>query len=507
MVLFPVTGGSGDPINVNLKAQYGESMFEDVSVIEVSGIPREPSWALQPLYRQKKVTPNALDVKYTVWQVMFNSNDNHLHMISGTFGGQPVHHARPIEPKAGRDMVRQAILEALAMYKNHKHDGYHTAYEEPPRNAKPMLANKYPDKKIQKWPVAVDAKLDGMRCLASLNPSEKEGVQLSSRSARDISWLEHIRRDIKEYLEFLPDGTFLDGELYSPVLNFNQIISIIRTTNTKHPENERIQYYIYDVILPSPTVVEDRNNILIQAYINYREDRLSNNLNIPRTFLLMPKFMAFSEKDINYYHELFVSMGNEGTMIRKFAGVCVDNPYSIEIVDPIKGDIISSYWCKLGNRTEKSIQESLYIERRTNNLLKLKDFTDEEGIVVDMEQGVGFEDGAAVMKIFDMRGNIFMARPRGSHEERREMYSKYLQENIQVYIEPKIGSNLETRFTFYYPDGTSTVVFSNNAMQSLNDFAQVKSEYLGKMYTYRYQNLTPDGIPRIPSGVGFRYDL
>lgn len=108
-----------------------------------------------------------------------------------------------------------------------------------------------------------------------------------------------------------------------------------------------------------------------------------------------------------------------------------------------------------GNYTEKSLQKSIYKGGKNNNLLKVKSFIDEECLIKDIICGDGREENAAIFICQDIRGNTFNLRPCGSIEERIKMYfNKHL--------------------------------------------------YIDKVYTFKYFSLTNDGLPKFPTGKGFR---
>ena len=92
---------------------------------------------------------------------------------------------------------------------------------------------------------------------------------------------------------------------------------------------------------------------------------------------------------------------------------------------------------------------------RSADLQKYKEFQDAEYEVVGFTQGEGLESGCVVWQCRDSSGAVFACRPRGSHEERRGLYRK-------------------------------------------------GGEFVGKMLTVRYQELTDDGLPRFPVGISFR---
>jgi DNA ligase-1 len=89
-----------------------------------------------------------------------------------------------------------------------------------------------------------------------------------------------------------------------------------------------------------------------------------------------------------------------------------------------------------------------YEQKRTHNLQKYKTFCDDDYIVLDVEEGAGNRSGMmGRIKLKTVTGQIFNASAEGDHA----FYTRLLQEKDQV---------------------------------------------IGKMATVRYQNLTPDGVPR-----------
>lgn len=99
--------------------------------------------------------------------------------------------------------------------------------------------------------------------------------------------------------------------------------------------------------------------------------------------------------------------------------------------------------------------DGIYEEKRSNNLLKYKLFVDNEYPIVSITEGKGNRSGMfgyATLKIGD---KTFDSNARGDEEYYKELLTR-------------------------------------------------QSELVGKMATVRYQNLTPDGIPRFPVIVGIR---
>lgn len=102
-------------------------------------------------------------------------------------------------------------------------------------------------------------------------------------------------------------------------------------------------------------------------------------------------------------------------------------------------------------------KRALYREGKTHtNIFKYKDFHDEEGTIIGVREGKGTNKGCAIFVIQDCRGNVLKGITMESTHEQR----KYWLEN--------------------------------------------SSEVIGKQLTFRYFELTEDGVPYIPIGVAIR---
>jgi ATP-dependent DNA ligase len=94
------------------------------------------------------------------------------------------------------------------------------------------------------------------------------------------------------------------------------------------------------------------------------------------------------------------------------------------------------------------------LDARSNDLLKVKYFVTDEYKIVGFLQATGRDEGTVIWKCESENG-VFKVRPRGTIGSRRE----------------------------YFENG---------------------NDYLGKMLTVQYQNLTDNGIPRFPVGLAIR---
>jgi DNA ligase-1 len=97
----------------------------------------------------------------------------------------------------------------------------------------------------------------------------------------------------------------------------------------------------------------------------------------------------------------------------------------------------------------------LYKNVRSVDLLKYKEFFDDEYEVVGFKEGEGGEKGCVLWMCKTEKGDTFHCRPRGTREDRTELFQK-------------------------------------------------GATYIGKKLTVRFQELTDDGIPRFPVGIAFR---
>ena len=410
--------------------------WTDYLEIRIDQVPTSAAWKLTPMYKVNAVGNTMM------WQVAFDGT-KFLQTVHGAIitsdgsAGEMVPTSIEVVPKANRDMQAQALLEARSRYKDKfMTDGYRPAGVSPPADLQPALANiwishekleqakaakikKDPKwRTLDRWPVAVSVKLDGIRMMAKLSGT---GVRCRSRLNRVFPNLEHIERDLQTFFAYLPAESELDGELYTHAMSFQELTSAVKTVKTKHPRLEEVQYYIFDILVEGP--YETRYSLLINAYQRYLEDGHQN-----RFFQFVPVELASNDAEIIEYHRQYVEAGYEGLIVRKLA---------------------------LENPTSKDLEESAYHPGRSSNLLKYKEFQDEEATVIGVDKATGSEEGAAMLMVRDSRNNEFLIRMRGPVERRRNWYEH----------------------------------------QDL---------ILGASVTIRYQELTDKGVPRFPVGIAVR---
>jgi DNA ligase-1 len=269
----------------------------------------------------------------------------------------------------------------------------------------PMLAHSYADHSHKiKYPAFVQPKLDGIRCIAILKNGK---CTLWSRTRKPITGVPHIQRAIEAAYTNL-DIT-LDGELYNHAFkaNFEKIVSFVRQ-ETPSPGHEVVQYHVYDI--PSEETFSKR-----AVKMRYMKGSSFPNGEVQKVDTVQVE----DEAEAMTYFEQWRSDGYEGAMIRN--------------------------------------SEGKYVNKRSYDLLKMKDFMDSEFEIIGIEEGRGKLSGhvgAFLCKTLD--GKEFLAKMSGSL------------------------SNLKTYF-------------------------ENPSTWQGKKLTVKYQGLTgANGVPRFPIGIRFR---
>jgi DNA ligase-1 len=297
----------------------------------------------------------------------------------------------------------QAVLEAKARHKKRLDAKYSLTIEECKKEVfLPMLAASF-DKRKDKvtYPVDVQPKLDGVRCLAYW---EDDSVKLMSRGGKQWNCCQHI---IDELEQVLPKDWVLDGELYIHGATFQEITKLVKKLR---PESVNVQFHVYDIPRAGTNHEwEERKNHLNDFHGNHG---LCKSVKVVRTDF------AAHEEDVYELQSEYLEEGYEGAIVRER-----DGEY------------------KFGYRS--------------NKLLKVKNFMDEEYEIVGFTTGVGRFEGCCIWICETADGQSFKVVPQGTMDLRKETF--------------------------------------NNADKNVGKWLKVK-----------YFELTDDGIPRFPVGLGIR---
>ena len=237
----------------------------------------------------------------------------------------------------------------------------------------PMLAHDYTKrgKDIQNE-CYVQPKLDGVRMLAKYDGT------LFSRTGKEYQHLDHIALAVKSLS--LPRGTYVDGELFTFELPFEEITGTARKTKKVDPKVKLLKFHIFDMF----------NTEALDTPFTTRYETLSN-LDISDPLVLVPTVKTTKDEVISY-HDTYAQESYEGVMIR--------NPNGVYKID-----------------------------HRSADLQKYKVFTDAEYTIADVKEAIGEDRGTAVFVCTGDNGIRFSVRPKGTRATR----AKYLQ-NAHEYL-------------------------------------------------------------------------
>lgn len=224
-----------------------------------------------------------------------------------------------------------------------------------------------------------------------------DGVRLLVSNNGCFSRTGKVVKGVEHLAKKLKDGEWLDGECYAPNMTFEDLTSAFKT-NPKSLKFYGFDYF--DMNKPNLPFAE-RQRILKE-----------------KTDLVVDTFLIPKKSEIPKYHRKFVEQGHEGIMIRE----------------------------------STSVYE---VGKRSNYLLKFKEFQTEEYEIVGAKTGHGRDAKAVVWVCKTTNGHEFTAKPEGTIKERERYYRE-------------------------------------------------KETYIGKQLTVRFQNLTSLGVPRFPVGVTIR---
>ena len=391
------------------------------------------SWRFKPMYKEN------LYEKEMIWWVGFDVDTEELLMAHGQVGGIVRIDRTKVElNQSGRNMETQSLQEASHRRLEKFRAGYRTRDEEPPEISEAMLAAKWdPEKTRLTYPVGIEPKLDGVRCLARI---DKSGA-VAMRSRNSVAWnaesQSYFEKEIAALISLLPGKVELDGEMYGHGLKFEKIVSIIKDPKKMKKHIDEICYNIF-TYSDATTPAEKRNSNLKAAMKKYKE----YGYNTDRIKLVKMK-IAHSKEEIFEMHKENLEAGYEGTMIYKF-------------------------W---NNGNDTALKQSLYKPKRSNNLLKYKatiegkDMLEDEAEIVDVYEGKGNQEGAIM----------------------------FIVKNIHKIPGTKKKSEKET-----FKVGLMGSVKARQKMMKHAD------SYIGKLITYKYQELTSYGVPRFPIGKSIR---
>jgi DNA ligase-1 len=345
-----------------------------------------------------------------MWQI--EVNDNVITTRFGREGGKIQETRDTIETgkntgKANETTAsEQAALEAKSLWQKKVSRGYTEDGKEPDLGGiEPMLAHRFDQHghKIQ-YPAFVQPKLDGHRCIAVIDQAGK--ATLWTRQRKPITGVPHIVEAVERWARgHRPMSGILDGELYNHDYrdNFEDLTGFIRSPTPKLGYGV-VEYHIYDIA---------------------ESGSFSHRFSVLNTFPLYSPLQKVEtvevtdEDSLMLAYESFVAQGYEGAIVRNM--------------------------------------DSEYANHRSFDLQKIKEFVDEEFVIVGVEGGRGKMAGHGIFVCQTANGLVFRAKMQGTLSE----------------------------LTQYYRNSRA---------------------YIGKKLTVQFQGYTQTGIPRFPVALRIRED-
>jgi DNA ligase-1 len=224
-----------------------------------------------------------------------------------------------------------------------------------------MLAHKFNEKlSYVKYPCYINPKYDGCRSIT-------DGTKMWSRKG-----IIFPQETVQHLLNgFIAQDFILDGELILP--HPFQLQDTMSAAKRLGENTHKLLYRIYDVMIDKP--YSERYKVIKHI------KSLNKNPNI----LITPLYTANDEDEVYEIQERMVEEKWEGSMIR---------------ID--------------GKGYEQNI--------RSNQLLKLKDWLEEEFEVVNVVEGKGKHQGCAILVCVTPEGREFNVTPKETLEERQKMF-------------------------------------------------------------------------------------
>lgn len=303
---------------------------------------------------------------------------------------------------------QQAEMEAKSQWQKKLDNKYSETIETADAGTKmlPMLANHLNDRKgKEQYPAYLQRKYDGVRCLAFW---EGNRIKLLSRGNKEYTVPVHINEAVAR---ILPEGKVFDGEIYKHGLTLQEINRRVKKHRGK--ETDELEYHVYDVFDPKDLDIPWAQRL---KHLDYFEERELDDSIIK----IVETRLVTSREQVDQYEKEFVAEGYEGAIFRPF-----NAPY-------VYG-------------------------KKTNNILKVKSFQDEEFEIVNFEEGKGKYEGCVIWVCKTKEGKEFNVVPKGTYEDKKYWF--------------------------------------DNAMS-----------FIGKMLTVKFFNYTEEGIPFLPVGKSIRLE-
>jgi len=288
---------------------------------------------------------------------------------------------------------QQACKDAESKANKKMDEGYCLSKTELTTPILPMLAHPYTKRSHNiKWPCYVQPKIDGVRCTLTIKNGK---VKMFTRKGKEFTPMPSLVESILEWQEHaksLPnfnEDLYLDGELYSDTLTFQELAGTLR----RHKNTEEVLDQIYFVVFDSFQLDWDTPYLARKAILEEQFEHFND------PFLkLIETTEVIDEAEMKERHQKYIQQGYEGTIIRN--------------------------------------KDAFYkLKHRSADLQKYKDFIDAEFTIINFKDGEGTEEGCVIWECETSNGKRFFVRPKGTRESRQTLFNegnKYLGEQLTV---------------------------------------------------------------------------
>jgi len=376
-----------------------------------------------------------------IWKVTINNTHldyTEIIVLHGLLNGKQIetttkiNSGKNIGKKNETSHYQQALLEAQSKW-NKKKDIEHYTTNKPDEHENikdtvtnnhipiPMLAHdykKYKHKLI--FPCYIQKKYDGYRLL--YDPITNNMYTRNGKKY-DILYNTELHKQLKKI------GLPLDGELYCHTDFSFECYGILRKKKLTNPTSDyqlldRIEYHVYDLhnsIGPGFLYKTIRSGLDKAESLTYEEryTLLCDKITYEHSKIkLVDTYECISNENIDNYHTQFIHDNYEGSILRN--------------------------------------KDSLYESKRSFNLLKYKDFDDEEFVICDFTTEKCNDIDLIIWICKTKENKIFNIRPQGTKEERQYLFTianKFINQKLWVkyfgYTENKIPRFPTTKTNTY----------------------------------------------------------
>jgi DNA ligase-1 len=315
--------------------------------------------------------------------------------------------------KAGRSALEQAILEAKSRHNKKTHEGFGIENKkdnndnsdnnnnddsgeddkddkndkndknDKSKSTKCIKIYPYLLKNFEKesgkinYPASAQIKFDGIRAIFGYSCGGSHPLFTSRTTIPLPNQFEHIKNEIIDN-EFISKNIFLDGELYSDDITFEEVSGLARKkmlTTEDINKSRLVKYHVFDYLdTMSKQIYSERRKKLEQMFKN-------NKL---KYLVIVPEFIVKSKEEVYDYLNKFTKEGYEGVVIRNL--------------------------------------DFLYSQNRISDVQKLKKFQDAEYKIIDAVNGKGRAKDSIIFILETEDGKQFRAVYKGSIEQREKLY-------------------------------------------------------------------------------------